>query len=141
VQSDYLIHQKKPVLGSLFSIGYKPPRVIGWLREMGLPKTASILDIGSGSGLNLKMMHHLGYKNLTGVDPFIKQDFQYTDQFSVLKKDPLELDENKKFDCVMMHHSFEHMVFEREVLLKAKRLLNPQGKLLIRIPIYSKGPF
>jgi predicted SAM-dependent methyltransferase len=41
----------------------------------------------------------------------------------------------------MMHHSFEHMEFEKEVLKQAKNLLKTGGKLLIRIPVVSKVLF
>src|SRR4029078_7219236 len=54
------------------------------------------------------------------------------------KIDPLDLNEADKFDCIMMHHSFEHMEHEKPVLAKAKKLLKPGGTILIRIPIYSK---
>lgn len=138
VQTDYLIHDKNVILGKLFTIGYPSHKIFGWLRNMSLSKDAAVLDIGCGTGKYLKQMNQLGYRNLTGVDPFISQDYIFSDTFRIFKKDPLELDESKKFDCIMMHHSFEHMVEEKEVLKKSRSLLKPGGTILIRIPIYSK---
>lgn len=141
IQSDYLIHGKNKVLGNLLTLGYKHPLVFDWLKNLSLDKNARILDIGCGSGAALKSMYQLGYKNLTGVDPFITKNYTLSNSFHIYKKDPLEIDSNLKFDCIMMHHSFEHMEFEKEVLKKTRSLLNPGGKLLIRIPVFSKPLF
>jgi SAM-dependent methyltransferase len=138
VQTDYLIYGRNPVLGSLFTIGYPSHRIFDWLRNMQLSKNACILDIGCGAGVILKQLFQLGFHNLTGVDPFIEKDYHFSDGFHIYKKDPLELEVNKTFDCIMMHHSFEHMVEEKAVLRKAKDLIKPGGKILIRIPIFSK---
>lgn len=138
VQSDYLIHGKSNLLGPLFTWKYWPPRVFDWLRNMQLSKNDSILDIGSGTGDSLKKMYQLGYRNVTGVDPFIKEDYFFTDSFHIYKKDPLQLPVEKKFDCIMMHHSFEHMEFQKPILQKIKQLLSKNGKLLVRIPVFSE---
>jgi len=137
-QADYLIHGKNKFLGSLFTIGFPPPKVFTWIRNLKLSREDKVLDIGCGSGETLKRMYQLGYENLTGADPFIEKDYYFSDTFKIHKKDPLELDEASKFDCIMMHHSFEHMEHQRAILAKVKQLLKPGGKILIRIPVYSK---
>ena len=137
-QAEYLIHGKNKFLGSLFTIGFPAPKVFTWIRNLKLSKSDKVLDIGCGTGATLKQMYQLGYLHLTGADPFIEKDYYFSDTFKIYKTDPLELDEANKFDCIMMHHSFEHMEHEAPVLKKAKRLLKPGGKILIRIPIYSK---
>jgi SAM-dependent methyltransferase len=138
VQSDYLIYGKSKLLGPLFTLKYQTPKLFSTLKNLDLNKKASVLDIGSGTGDTLKKMYELGYKNLTGVDPYIKENLFFTESFHIYKKDPLQLSTEKKFDCIMMHHSFEHIEFQRPVLQKIKQLLNKQGKLLIRIPVYSE---
>ena len=141
VQADYLLYGKFPLLGRLFTIGYITPRVIHWLNNLQLTREASILDIGCGIGVTLKKIYQLGFKNLTGVDPFIKDNYRFSESFQIQKKDPLQLREDHPFDCIMMHHSFEHMEFQMEMLKKCKKLLKPGGKLLIRIPVFSKVLF
>ena len=141
VQADYLIYGNNSLLGKLFTIGYITPRVIHWLKNLQISRDARILDIGCGTGGTLKKCFQLGFKNLTGLDPYIKKDYRFSDSFQILKKDPLEFPEKQPFDCIMMHHSFEHMEFQVEMLEKCKRLLKPGGKLLIRIPVFSKVLF
>lgn len=137
VQTDYLLYRKNPFLGKLFTVGYKPPDYLRWLQHLKLQSGDRVLDIGCGGGLLLKRFYQLGYRNLTGADPFIQQDYFFTDDFRIYKKDPLRLPESEKFDCIMMHHSFEHMEHGKEVLQKVRNLLAPGGKLLIRIPVVS----
>ena len=139
IQAGYLIRKENPVLGRLFTIGYQGPRLYDWLQIMQTRPDDPVLDIGCGSGFNLKQMNHLGYRNLTGVDPFIHQDYFISPQLRIYKLDPLNLDDSLKYQCIMMHHSFEHMVDEKAVLEKAKKLLLPGGKILIRIPVFSKA--
>jgi SAM-dependent methyltransferase len=137
-QADYLTGNDKNIMGRIFSMRYIPPRVYHWIRTMQLKKHHRVLDIGCGTGLTLKRMYQIGFTNLTGVDPFIKQDYTYSDTFHVYKKDPLQMDESNKYDCIMMHHSFEHMEFEKEVLKKCERMLHQDGKMLVRIPVVSE---
>lgn len=141
IQADYLIHGRNTVLGSLFTLGYKSPAVLQWLKNLQLPKEGSFLDIGCGTGHNLKKLYQLGYRNLTGIDPYIRQDYIFSDSFRIHKMDLFDLTDDKRFDCVMMHHSFEHMERQEEVLRKSKNILRPGGKILIRIPVYSKPLF
>jgi SAM-dependent methyltransferase len=94
---------------------------------------SSILDVGCGSGRVILSMRRSGFKNLTGIDPFLEKDLQDTDNLKILKRDLFEM--NGQFDFIMMHHAFEHMDHPEKVLGKIKELLKPDGKLLIRIPV------
>jgi SAM-dependent methyltransferase len=138
LQAEYLTGSNRSIFGKMASLGYIPPRVYHWIRIMQLKQHQHILDIGCGAGLTLKRMFQLGFTHLTGVDPFIRSDYHYADHFHIYKKDPLQLDETVQYDCIMMHHSFEHMEMEEATLIKIRKLLKPGGKILIRIPVVSK---
>lgn len=90
-----------------------------------------ILDIGCGNGFFLNYLNSLGFKNLTGVDPFIKSDICYPNGVNVYKKYISELSDG--FDFIMLHHSFEHMPDPIDVFRHLKRLLVKDGLIIIRI--------
>lgn len=105
-------------------------------------KTSTILDVGCGGGTLLRNMHSGGFKNLTGIDLFIEQDIE-RDNIRILKTDianyPARANANpqlpSKFSLIMMHHSFEHMDNPHEVMQQCYKLLAPDGRMIIRIPV------
>jgi predicted SAM-dependent methyltransferase len=101
-------------------------------------KMASILDIGCGDGMLIKEMHKWGWKNLTGIDPYIEKDIVYNSGLQVLKQNVFE--HSGEYDFIMMNHSMEHIDNQHEVLHRCYKLLNQNGRLLIRIPV-SDGYF
>ncbi len=94
-----------------------------------------ILDFGCGLGHLLLSLHLFGFKDLTGADAFIEVDIDYPNGVRVLKRSLAELDPT--FDLIMMHHSFEHFAEPRQTLIDAKKLLSPDGVLLIRMPVIN----
>lgn len=92
-----------------------------------------ILDVGSGTGEKLNVLASAGFKNLTGIDPFIDQDISYKSGVKIYKKDIYEMKD--QYDMIMLNHSFEHMVDPYKVLKEVYRLLKPGHIALIRIPI------
>jgi len=108
--------------------GYYP-----WIKKNMISSKTRILDIGCGSGELLLRMYEDGFRHLTGVDPYIKEDIHYKCGITIHKR---TLDEMQgKFDLIMLHHAFEHMDEPAEVLKKINRLLDPGGMVLIRIPV------
>ncbi|MCM3874521.1 MAG: class I SAM-dependent methyltransferase, partial [Pyrinomonadaceae bacterium] len=75
----------------------------------------------------------LGFSNLLGIDPFLKDDVIYQNGVRVLSKNIDAL--NQEFDLVMLHHSFEHMPEPLPTLRKAYELVKPGHYLLLRIPL------
>jgi len=96
-------------------------------------RTSAILDVGCGNGELLQKMQLWGFKNLTGIDPFIESDVSYLPGIKLYKQQIY--DHKGEYDLVMMHHSFEHMDKPADVLKECYRLLAPDGRLLIRIPV------
>lgn len=119
------------VAGFLLSFIFEHP--FTWIRDKEINFRSRILDIGSGSGRKLLSLNRSGFKNLTGVDPFINEDIHYNNNVKILKKDISEI--NEKYDFIMLHHSFEHMSNPEEVIKHISRLLDPDGCALIRIPV------
>jgi 2-polyprenyl-3-methyl-5-hydroxy-6-metoxy-1,4-benzoquinol methylase len=109
-------------------------RNFSWLNSLQkIAKTAAILDVGCGSGHLLQQMSIWGFKNLTGIDPFIESDITYTSGAKILKSDVFN--HVGVYDLIMLHHAFEHMDNPCGVLRQLHKLLSPEGELLIRIPV------
>jgi len=102
-----------------------------FLKNVGT--TFNILDIGCGNGEYLQKMHLWGFKNLTGIDPFIESDISYPQGIKIYKQEIY--DHKGEYDLITMHHSFEHMDKPLNVLKECYRLLTPNGRLLIGIPV------
>ncbi|MBD8488653.1 class I SAM-dependent methyltransferase [Echinicola sp. CAU 1574] len=107
-----------------------------WLQELNLPFSSKIADVGCGNGQLLYEWSVSGYTSLVGIDPFISRSREIKPGLKLLKKSIFDVQES--FDCIMMHHSFEHMDNPRQVMKKAVELLNEGGQLLIRIPLADK---
>jgi SAM-dependent methyltransferase len=100
------------------------------LRPISARKSACILDVGCGPGYLLQRLQDSGYKHLQGQDPFQK----WTVPGVTVHRCQLgEL--SGQFDLIMLHHSLEHTPNPLQVLANVGRLLNPDGSVLIRIPL------
>lgn len=143
--------QKQRCRTALFDRGYKlnnllkpfikyPKALYGTapsvIRQAGITGyNATFLDVGCGSwSWWLSDLKELGFRKLTGSDPFLEKDV-YTHGIRIYKKNISEL--NGQYSLITFHHSFEHITDQLATLLHAKRLLNNNGICMIRIPIVS----
>lgn len=115
-------------------IGLFDPRVYGyWLKQVFTSFEASIADVGCGNGQLLYELYAGGFKNLTGFDPFLEKAIE-VEKGLRLSKSELK-DSSEKFDLIMYHHAFEHLVNPEEELSICFDRLKSGGKVLIRIPV------
>jgi SAM-dependent methyltransferase len=94
---------------------------------------SSILDVGTGIGSRLIGLKKKGFKNVTGIEPFIEKDIHYDVGVSVYKKHLHEFE--GQYDMVMLNHSFEHMPDPLQSMKDIYRLLKSNHIALIRIPV------
>jgi SAM-dependent methyltransferase len=125
----------KSIIGRFLSKIYGAPEYIDWFRRAKLQLDYEILDVGCGTGELLLELRHEGFRNLSGVDPFINNDVIYPNGVKVVKR-PLEEIEGQ-FDFIMLHHSFEHMPEPLLALKQLHNILKPNRFVLIRIPLAS----
>lgn len=95
-----------------------------------------ILDIGCGSGNTLKILRSLGFKDLTGVDLYSPEPKEHIG-INYIKGDIFSIP-NKKYDLILLNHSFEHMDNPLDVMKKLSCLLSEKGICIIRIPVIGK---
>ena len=126
-------HSGRSWIGGLLAVFMGKHQGVESVSRVKAARDAAILDVGCGSGDLLKLLHGLGFTNLTGADPFIQAEIRYPNGIVVLKKHLTEI--SQTYDLIMLHHSFEHMTNPVEIIAQAKRLLKPGGTLVIRVPI------
>lgn len=118
------------LLGGLLSLIFKNP--FPFLEGSSIDTNSKIIDIGCGTGKLLLKMQNNGFNNLEGIDLFIDDNFEYNN-IIIKKQDLFHI--TKKYDLIMLNHSFEHMEEPEKVLKQLKSCLTSNGTILIRIPV------
>jgi len=106
--------------------------VVHQMNILGARPDMRILDVGSGAGHFLRALRSLGFKRLTGVDPFIEKDIEEAG-IRILKTDLFGVD--GQFDIVVFNHSLEHMSEPARVLRRACEVLSDGGRCMVRLPV------
>lgn len=137
-RTQYAINQKG-LVGKLAStikpIGRPLSDYLEWLKRCSVNLRSKILDVGCGKGQLLLELRCHGFKNLTGVDPYIKNDIIYNNGVRIFKKEISALD--GRYDMLIFNHSFEHMPNPLDIFAHILRLLEETGHALIRMPTTS----
>jgi len=98
-------------------------------------KNSRILDVGCGTGNLLVQLQNLGFTNLKGIDPFIREGIDFP--LSIKKIDIQELKKDELFDVIIYNHSLEHVTNPLKTLKKTREHLKKDGTIIIRIPVLS----
>lgn len=123
----------RSVIGKLLYEKY-PKEDLRSLSNINLKRSDKILDVGCGKGALLRALHQLGFKNLTGIDPFNREEvIDISGNFKIFRKSIRDV--KGRWDLIMMHHVFEHMADPAGVLENVIRLLSSGGYCIIRIPV------
>ncbi len=104
-------------------------------RIPGLKKTSRILDVGCGDGWLPYSLKEIGFDNVLGVDPYIKEQIDYSNGLKIIKGRIQEID--GEWDLIIFNQSFEHIPDQLDTLLAVCGLLATGGVCLINIPVAS----
>jgi len=120
---------------NLAMAGLEHVDVIDWVKSLKLRRAARICDAGCGSGDRLYNLRLAGFANLIGIDPYI----QSTRLHGVpLRQATLKQEVDSRpasYDLVFMNHSFEHTEDPLDTLVNVRKLLAPNGKVVIACPV------
>ena len=133
-RSAVVLHRLAP--GRLRRVAFRSARVPDWVDWLsGTSTRAKILDVGCGGGALLRGLRANGFTNLTGIDPFLTRE--ETSATLTLRRAELEdvVESASRFDLIMLHHVLEHLPGPTNVLDRIRRLLAPDGRVLIRTPL------
>jgi 2-polyprenyl-3-methyl-5-hydroxy-6-metoxy-1,4-benzoquinol methylase len=144
---------KQECLSHWFNMNIQPrfnlPKFLGFLLDplkayisipFGLAQLAnlprgSLLDVGCGSGANLKIAAQLGW-NVTGleIDPAAVKVARSLG-LNIIEGDYRKLAQiTESFDCIVCSHVLEHVYNPLEMLTLITKLLRPGGLLLLSLP-------
>jgi len=126
---------KRTVLGAIVERAFGHPDVPAWFAKVRPEPYWRILDVGCGAGHLLHSLYYAGFSNLSGADPHIDHDLDYGQGLRVFKADVTAIP--GPFDMVVLHHSFEHMPNQEEVLRHIHGVLAPGRFAAICIPLVS----
>lgn len=106
------------------------------LKILKLETSLKILDVGCGGGEFLYQLKQIGFKNLSGIDPYLKKDITYQNGLTIFRKSLEELvNDTVKFDLIMFHHVFEHLNDPLKVLILCNKIMKDDGILILRVPV------
>jgi len=135
---DYISHTDGK--RSLFEKIYQFVKNIALKNKLGLinslhSKKGRILDIGTGTGDFLITARNNGW-DITGIEPSPKAK-QIASAKGVDFVDNTTLLEDHSFDVITMWHVLEHVPDLEKQISELKRLLKPQGSIIIAVPNFN----
>ncbi len=102
-------------------------------RVPGLSLGSRLLDVGCGNGQLLHRLANAGFRNLTGIDPFVACSREFSPRLKILKAELSSV--SGQYDLVLLNHSFEHLSDPIGAARRLAELLAPDGIILLRIPV------
>jgi SAM-dependent methyltransferase len=109
------------------------------LKEFGPARSEPVLDIGTGTGANLRMLQVQGHNNVVGLDMSDAAiGYCASKGLGTVKKgDICDLPfPNSAFSFVFATDVIEHVDEDEKALREIRRVLTPGGKVLISVPAF-----
>lgn len=135
---DYISHTDSK--RSLFEKAYHFVKSIALKNKLNLinslqPSKGRILDIGAGTGDFLSVAKQNGWQTI-GVEPSEKAKAIAVKKEVSFVEDTVEL-ESHSFDVITMWHVLEHVPNLDNQIKELKRLLKPNGSLIVAVPNFK----
>ena len=100
-----------------------------------IPQKGIVLDIGSGTGDFLITAKNKGW-NISGLEPNLKAK-QIAESKGVIFESSLETIPDNSMDIITMWHVLEHVPNVEEQFAQLKRIVKPNGYIIIAVPNYK----
>ena len=109
------------------------------ISQAGIPLTARVLDIGTSTGTNLRMLREMGFHDVTGLDAtedailFCAEKGLGTVRQGDVCRMPFA---DGSFDLILATDVIEHVDDDMQALKEIARVLAPTGRALITVPAF-----
>lgn len=135
---DYISHTdaKRSVFEKMYHLvkSYSLKKKVGIINSYH-PEKGALLDIGAGTGDFLAIAKDSGWK-ITGIEPNENAKKLAVSKGVLFEKD-IESIDNQLFDVITMWHVLEHVPDVTHQIKELKRLLKPNGTIIIAVPNYK----
>ncbi len=103
-----------------------------------LKRCGTVLDVGCGSGNFLQCMREVGF-SVFGIEPSRTGSGYARSAYGIgtfrgMIEDYLATNPNRTFDVVTLLNVLEHLTQPRETILELRRLISPDGLLIVVVP-------
>lgn len=109
------------------------------IRRAGVPKQAAILDVGSGTGTNLRMLRDAGFTRVAGLD-FSADAIRFCAAKALGRVERGDVCAmpfaDASFDFVLASDIIEHVTDDARAVREIARVLRPGGVALITVPAF-----
>lgn len=111
----------------------------GLIRQTGIAPDAVIVDIGTGTGSNLRLLRDMGFRNVAGIDPspdaarWCAEKGLGAVRQGDIRALPLP---DASVDLILVTDVVEHVNEDRHALSEIRRVLRPGGAALITVPAF-----
>jgi SAM-dependent methyltransferase len=94
-------------------------------------------DVGGANGYLLAELRHLGFRQVTCIDPYFEGTVEEGVRF--IHRELHSID--GRFDVIMYHHTLEHVTDIPRELRAIRDRLSPRGFALLRLPVVPNATF
>ncbi len=110
------------------------------ISKLGLIPDAKVLDVGTSTGTNLRMLSELGYAQVKGLDNS-RDAIQFCQSKGLGQVDQGDICampyESESFDLVLATDVIEHVDDDKQAVCEIARILKPGGLALFTVPTFK----
>ncbi len=109
------------------------------IERLGLSRNAAVLDVGTSTGTNLRMLRAMGFVDVTGLDQS-EEAIRFCAEKGlgrVQRGDVCSLPfSDNSFDLVLATDVLEHVSADTVAMAEVRRVVRPQGYVLLTVPTF-----